>query len=88
MIVLCRAVQPYRHLVRLTMVKHTHQKKQKKNELLFMIIIDQLPVPSGGDNDGDLEYLSPWNNNKDDEELRSRRQSTASAAAAALAPAE
>ena len=53
-----------------------------------MIIIDQLPVPSGGDNDGDLEYLSPWNNNKDDEELRSRRQSTASAAAAALAPAE
>ena len=35
-----------------------------------MIIIDQLPVPSGGDNDGDLEDLSPWNNNKDDEELR------------------
>lgn len=68
MIVLCRAVQPYRRLVRLTMVKHTHQKKQKKKELLFMIIIDQLPVPSGGDNDGDLEDLSPWNNNK--EELR------------------
>ena len=68
MIVLCRAVQPYRRLVRLTMVKHTHQKKQKKKELAFMIIIDQLPVPSGGDNDGDLEDLSPWNNNK--EELR------------------
>ena len=68
MIVLCRALQPYRRLVRLTMVKHTHQKKQKKKELLFMIIIDQLPVPSGGDNDGDLEDLSPWNNNK--EELR------------------
>ena len=68
MIVLCRAVQPYRRLVCLTMVKHTHQKKQKKKELLFMIIIDQLPVPSGGDNDGDLEDLSPWNNNK--EELR------------------
>ena len=84
MIVLCRAVQPYRRLVCLTMVKHTHQKKQKKKELLFMIIIDQLPVPSGGD----LEDLSPWNNNKDDEELRSRRQSTASAVAAALAPAE
>ena len=88
MIVLCRALQPYRRLVRLTMVKHIHQKKQKKKELLFMIIIDQLPVPSGGDNDGDLEDLSPWNNNKDDEELRSRRQSTASAVAAALAPAE
>ena len=68
MIVLCRAVQPYRRLMRLTMVKHTHQKKQKKKDLLFMIIIDQLPVPSGGDNDGDLEDLSPWNNNK--EELR------------------
>ena len=54
--------------MRLTVVKHTHQKKQKKKELLFMIIIDQLPVPSGGDNDGDLEDLSPWNNNK--EELR------------------
>ena len=40
------------------------------------------------DNDGDLEDLSPWNNNKDDEELRSRRQSTASAAATAFAPAE
>jgi hypothetical protein len=63
-------------------------EKAEKNELLFMIIIDQLPVPSGGDNDGDLEDLSPWNNNKDDEELRSRRQSTASAVAAALAPAE
>lgn len=43
-------------------------EKAEKNELLFMIIIDQLPVPSGGDNDGDLEDLSPWNNNK--EELR------------------
>ena len=40
MIVLCRAVQPYRRLMRLTMVKHTHQKKQKKKDLLFMIIID------------------------------------------------
>ena len=56
-------------------------EKAEKNELLFMIIIDQLPVPSGGDNDGDLEDLSPWNNNKDDEELRSRRQSTASVVA-------
>ena len=45
-------------------------EKAEKNELLFMIIIDQLPVPSGGDNYGDLEDLSPWNNNKDDEELR------------------
>ena len=45
-------------------------EKAEKNELLFMIIIDQLPAPSGGDNDGDLEDLSPWNNNKDDEELR------------------
>ena len=88
MIALCKAVQPYRLSMRLTMTRHSHQKKQKKKELLFMIIIDQLPVPSGGDNDGDLEDLSPWNNNKDDEELRSRRQSTASAAAAALAPAE
>ena len=41
MIVLCRAVQPNRRLVRLTVVKHTHQKKQKKkDDTIIMIIID------------------------------------------------
>jgi hypothetical protein len=40
MIALCKAVQPYRLSMRLTMTRHSHQKKQKKKELLFMIIID------------------------------------------------
>ena len=54
MITLCIAVQLYRRSMRLTMGKHTHQKKK---ELLFMIILDRLQVPSGGNNDDDLDDI-------------------------------
>ena len=54
MITLCIAVQLYRRSMRLTMGKHTHQKKK---ELLFMIILDRPQVPSGGNNDDDLDDI-------------------------------
>ena len=56
MITLCIAVQLYRRSMRLTMGKHTCNH-QKKKELLFMIILDRPQVPSGGNNDDDLDDI-------------------------------